>query len=247
MLKTTDTLDTVAMMTRSVADAALLFDILRVTGPNYPIVDREFSDPRRHGIGDRHWRVAIIEGPKSHLEHPDVKRGIESVGQWLEGQGVEVVKFRLPVEFDHAHDVHRTIYHKALSYYFKMEWERAGAAFSQLLADIIVEGRQICVEDYEGALAEQSRLARQFDQLLDQRFDVLLCPSAADVAPVGLDAPDPEDHSLIWTMCYAPTMSLPLLQGDRGLPLGVQIVARRFDDYKLLKFAKFLDGFPGHE
>jgi Asp-tRNA(Asn)/Glu-tRNA(Gln) amidotransferase A subunit family amidase len=247
MLKTTDTLDSVAMITRSVADAALLFDALRVAGPNYPIVDRELSDPRHHAVGDAPWRVAVVEGAKSHLEHSDVKRGIESVARWLEQRGVEVTKLRLPVEFDGAHDVHRTIYHKALSYYFKMEWERAGEAFSQLLADIVVEGRQIAVEDYVAALGEQARLAKQFDRMLEQRFDVLLCPSAADVAPVGIDAPDPADYSLIWTMCYAPTMSLPLCHDDHGLPIGVQIVARRFDDYKLLKFAELLDEFPGHE
>jgi Asp-tRNA(Asn)/Glu-tRNA(Gln) amidotransferase A subunit family amidase len=139
--------------------------------------------------------------------------------------------------------VHTTIYHKALSYYFKMEWERAGEAFSQRLADIVVEGRQIAVEDYYAAIAEQSRLAALFDAAMAAQYDIIISASAVDEAPVGLDAPDPLDHSLIWTMCHAPTMTLPLLRGPNGLPLGVQIAARRFDDYKLFKFASLLDEF----
>jgi Asp-tRNA(Asn)/Glu-tRNA(Gln) amidotransferase A subunit family amidase len=243
MLKTTDTLDTVAMMARSVADVALLFDLMRVRGPNYPIVDRELTNPERRDINGRRWRVGIVEGPKSHLETPAVKEGIRRLGLWLEQRGADVAVCRLPNDFEEAHRVHRTIYHKALSYYFKMEWERAGDAFSQLLADIIVEGRQIPVDDYQAAIGQQTRLAGIFDRFLAEKFDVLLCPAAADEAPVGVQAPDPLDHTLIWTMCYAPAMALPLLHGASGLPIGAQIVARRFDDYKLLKFAEVLDEY----
>lgn len=245
MLKTTDTLDTVGMMARSVSDLALLFDALRVRGPNYPIVDRELARPERYDIGGRTWRIGIVQGPKSDLEHPAVKSGIERIGRWLQGLGFSVETWRLPADFDSAHDVHQKIYHKALSYYFKMEWERAGAAFSEQLANIVVEGRQISAEDYYAAIAEQTRLAVLLDGQLAQRFDVIISAAAADEAPVGVDAPDPLDHSLIWTMCHAPSMTLPLLQGPNGLPIGIQITARRFDDYKLLKFASILDGIEG--
>lgn len=246
MLKTTDTLDSVAMMARSVPDLKLLFEALRVRGPNYPIVERELARLERCDTNRRAWRVGIVEGPKSHLEHSAVKEGIGRVGRWLQSRGVEVEVWRLPADFDRAHDVHRTIYHKALSYYFKMEWERAGETFSQRLADIVVEGRQISAEDYYAAIAEQTRIAALLDGLLEERFDIVISASATDEAPTGLDTPDPMDHSLIWTMCHAPAMTLPLLRGLNDLPLGVQITARRFDDYKLLKFASLLDGFESN-
>ena len=243
MLKTTDTLDTVAIMARSVGDLALLFDVMRVRGPNYPIVDRELARPDRHNISGKTWRIGIVEGPQSNIEHPAMKAGIKRIGRWLQGLGCSVDMWRMPADFDNAHDVHRIIYHKALSYYFKMEWERAGAAFSQQLADIVVEGRQISVEAYYSAIAEQTRLSAFLDEQLAQRYDIIISAAAADEAPVGHNTPDPLDHSLIWTMCHAPSMTLPLLSGPNGLPLGVQITARRFDDYKLIKFATLLDGF----
>ena len=37
-------------------------------------------------------------------------------------------------------------------------------------------------------------------------------------------------------------MTLPLLTGSAGLPVGVQIVARRYNDLLLLRFAEYLTG-----
>jgi Asp-tRNA(Asn)/Glu-tRNA(Gln) amidotransferase A subunit family amidase len=50
-------------------------------------------------------------------------------------------------------------------------------------------------------------------------------------------------------MCGATAMTLPLLNGSAGLPVGLQIVARKYSDYKLLAFARRLvdiAGFAGH-
>ena len=56
----------------------------------------------------------------------------------------------------------------------------------------------------------------------------------------GNDILDLPDHCLVFTMCYAPAISVPILRGTTGLPLGVQIASRRFNDYLLLDFAKHL-------
>ena len=44
MLKTTDTLDTVGIMARSVEDVKLAFDVMRVRGPNYPLVYKNYTN-----------------------------------------------------------------------------------------------------------------------------------------------------------------------------------------------------------
>jgi Asp-tRNA(Asn)/Glu-tRNA(Gln) amidotransferase A subunit family amidase len=44
----------------------------------------------------------------------------------------------------------------------------------------------------------------------------------------------------LWTFLGMPALSLPLLQGDNGLPLGVQLVGRRGDDARLLRTARWL-------
>lgn len=240
MLKTTDTLDSVGMMTRSVADLALMFEIMRVRGPNYPVVDREMSNPVRLGKSPGPWRVGVVRGPKSDLESPAVKRGMERIVSCLSAAGCHIEPIALPADFDHAHDAHETIYRRALAYYFKLEWAKSRDQFSDTLAAMIEGGLAIPVEAYHEATREQSRLAALMDDLL-KRVDVVIAPSTADEAPIGLDSPDIDDHNLIWTMCHLPSMTLPLLEGSTGLPVGVQIAARRFDDYIALSFADYLD------
>jgi Asp-tRNA(Asn)/Glu-tRNA(Gln) amidotransferase A subunit family amidase len=239
MLKTTDTLDTVGFMARSVQDLELLFDVMRVRGPNYPYVEQAMKDPRRRWQGDRPWRVGILQGPKSSLESAAARDGIRRLAAALSRAGCQVEDFRLPPEFDRAHEVHETIYRRSLAYYFRLEWASSRDKFSPRMAEMMEAGRAISVDQYQVALAEQARLAARFDEEM-KRYDVALCPASADEAPVGLNTPDPADHSLIFTMCYAPSMAVPVMSGTTGLPLGAQIAARRFNDYMLFDFAKVL-------
>ena len=236
MLKTTDTLDTVGFMARSVADLTLLFEVMRVRGPNYPIVDVELNDPARRSIGARPWRVALLDGPMSTYESPAAREGIRGLADRLSNDGCIVEDFRLPGEFDDAHHVHETIYRRSLAYNFRMEWAQDRSQFSRVLVEMIENGLSISLDGYKEALEAQARLARRFEEEVSV-FDVVICPGAADEAPVGVDSPDPPDHSPIFTMCYAPAMTVPHLRGTSGLPLGVQIASRRFHDYILLDFA----------
>lgn len=239
MLKTTDTLDSVGFMARSLPDLRLLFEVMRVRGLNYPIVDAAFADPERLSIGNRPWRVGVLEGPKSHLESIAVKDGVRRIARKLADQGCEVIPMRLPVEFESAHDVHETIYRRSLAYYFRMEWASHSDHFSAQLAAMFGGGEKITADEYHAALAAQARLAQQFDQWMSQA-DVVICPSTADEAPIGLDTPDIPDHCLLFTLCYAPALSMPVLSGTSGMPVGLQIACRRFNDYILMEFTNFL-------
>ncbi|MFN3350985.1 amidase family protein, partial [Pseudorhodoplanes sp.] len=43
-----------------------------------------------------------------------------------------------------------------------------------------------------------------------------------------------------WTYLGVPAVTVPLLQSADGMPIGVQIVARRGDDAKLLRTARWI-------
>lgn len=240
MLKTTDTLDSVGLMARSVADLLLMFEITRVRGPNYPVVDKEMNDPARAVKRSGDWRVGIVAGPKSGLEAPAVKTGLEDVARILASAGCHVEEFTLAADYGAAHAVHETIYRRALAYYFKLEWGKYRSQFSDALAEMIEGGLSITPEDYHAALQSQIHMAAMMDQAL-KNYDVIISPATADEAPVGADAPDVDDHNLIWTMCYLPSLSIPKLKGTTGFPVGLQIASRRFNDYIALDFAAFAD------
>jgi Asp-tRNA(Asn)/Glu-tRNA(Gln) amidotransferase A subunit family amidase len=44
----------------------------------------------------------------------------------------------------------------------------------------------------------------------------------------------------LWTLTGLPALSLPLLRGEGGMPLGVQLIGERGDDARLLRTANWL-------
>ncbi len=70
---------------------------------------------------------------------------------------------------------------------------------------------------------------------------MLLTPSAAGEAPVGLQSTGDPRFNSIWTLAWTPCVTLPAGTGPAGLPLGIQLVGRRFGDEALLDAASWVE------
>jgi Asp-tRNA(Asn)/Glu-tRNA(Gln) amidotransferase A subunit family amidase len=75
---------------------------------------------------------------------------------------------------------------------------------------------------------------------LFNEYDAILTPAAPGEAPRGLDTTGNPIFCTLWTYLGTPAITLPLLQSEAGLPLGVQLVGRRGDDARLLRTARSL-------
>ena len=67
-----------------------------------------------------------------------------------------------------------------------------------------------------------------------------MTPAAPGTAPAGLDYTGDPSFCSLWTLCGMPAISVPLMRGDNGLPLGVQLVGSRHGDARLLRTARWL-------
>jgi Asp-tRNA(Asn)/Glu-tRNA(Gln) amidotransferase A subunit family amidase len=70
-------------------------------------------------------------------------------------------------------------------------------------------------------------------------YDALICLSTAGHAPLR-NVREKPDSALIWTLAHLPVISAPTFISPEGLPFGLQLVARRYNDPLLFKFATFL-------
>jgi len=71
-------------------------------------------------------------------------------------------------------------------------------------------------------------------------YDALIAPAAAGEAPEGLHpVPHPWVY-MIWTATHVPSLTLPVFQGPNGLPVGMQLVAKRCDDRRLFAVARWV-------
>src|SRR5690606_10480206 len=94
---------------------------------------------------------------------------------------------------------------------------------------------------YLGALSTRERIRDHVHAALDGH-QAFLTPSAPGEAPAGLGSTGNPAFSTLWSLCGMPAISPPLLTGPGGLPIGVQLVARRGDDAGLLRTAAWLVG-----
>jgi Asp-tRNA(Asn)/Glu-tRNA(Gln) amidotransferase A subunit family amidase len=239
MLKTTDSLDTVGFFARTVEDLSLMFEVVRVRGRDYPISHAALNDPTRQTKSDRPWKIRLIKGPKWNESEEYARQAIYQYANELKReQEIEICEMELPKEFNDAHRIHSTIYDKTLAYYFKEEFKRH-TLISPVMYEIISRGNEISLEQYRDALREQNQLSRQFDELM-QSYDALLTLTTGGAALKGLESVDRPDTWLIWTLCGAPTINLPVFSTSERMPFGAQIVGRRYNDYLLLGLARFL-------
>ena len=94
--------------------------------------------------------------------------------------------------------------------------------------------------DYQRALRGIAPAVASLEDLFLERYDAILTPAAPGTAPKGLGATGDPRFCTLWTLLGMPALSLPLLQGENGLPLGVQLVGRRNYDARLLRTARWL-------
>jgi Asp-tRNA(Asn)/Glu-tRNA(Gln) amidotransferase A subunit family amidase len=78
------------------------------------------------------------------------------------------------------------------------------------------------------------QLARIAEQFM-RGFDVAVTLATAGEAPLR-HVEEAPDSALMWTLAQLPAVSAPVFRSPRGLPFGLQLVARRYNDPLLLKF-----------
>ncbi len=139
-------------------------------------------------------------------------------------------------EFAGAWEVHRTIMEADLARSFAAEYAKG---VSPQLSAMIERGQAVSPEAYAAAVAEQRRLTALVSERLAP-FDAVLTPATTGQAPIGLASTGSPVFCTLWTLTGAPALSLPVLTGADGLPIGVQAVAAPGDDARLFRAAAWV-------
>jgi Asp-tRNA(Asn)/Glu-tRNA(Gln) amidotransferase A subunit family amidase len=240
MLKTTDSLDTIGLFATNIDDCKLLFDVIRVKGLDYPIVNEKLNNEKFQSPLIGKWKIGVV------MEQHPVTKNYEKyatdqfnslVSQLKSSKVLEIVYPRLPALINQAHQIQEKIYHKALSYYFKKEFENH-TLISDVMYEIIQQGNQITTTEYQEAVKLQNTLSQQVNEIFEN-VDILITLSTSATAPDFKTAIDPPDTCLIWTMCGCPTVNIPCFENS-GMPFGLQVIAAKYADYKLIRFIKDL-------
>ncbi len=241
------TLDHVGPFARSVADVGLLYQA---------VAGHDEADLFSAAVPVGDPLATIAEGVRglrlgldiTYLEayaEPEVVQAIRAAASRLEEAGMVVV----PVDILHIADVcHHFLAvagSEALQAYGREKFRRNSALFGRNVRELLTIGDQATPEDLLRAAAARRRV----DTLLAIAFgaaDYLLLPSIGSrVPPLAMLAAEPDvpveafaaatAFSAPFNFSGHPTLSLPDGLDADSLPLGVQLVARPFDEAGLLK------------
>jgi Asp-tRNA(Asn)/Glu-tRNA(Gln) amidotransferase A subunit family amidase len=239
VLQLSRTLDHVGLFARTLEDLALLGEQLAGFDARDPdtrvrarpdFVSVAGAEPPMPPL------LAFVKTPVWERAADDLKEGFAELVAAL---GDRVVEIDLPESARQAWDWQRTIMEAEMAANFAAEWERGRDKLSPQLHALLERGREVRAFDYQSALARIPLLNEGFAEIFE-RCDAILTPSALGTAPKGLDATGDPACCTLWKLCGMPAVSLPLMQGANGLPMGVQLVGPREGDARLLRTARWL-------
>ncbi len=232
-------LDTVGTFARSVEDLALLTDAIDAY---------DAQDPDMRALSRGSLRATATRTPAAKPVFAFVKTPVwdenaepatkEAFAELTDALGEQCDTVALPDVFRKAWGWQRMLQVAGIAKHYGPLVDRAPEQASEIMREMIGEGRAVTAVDYNTALEMRQVLNAGLDEIFE-RYDAILTPASTGPAPKGLESTGSPVFNALWTYCGVPCVSLPLLDVD-GMPLGVQLVGLREDDGRLLRTANWL-------
>ena len=239
VLQISRALDQVGVFANSIEDAALISEQLighdkqdpdTSLNPRPKLLAASKEKPPAEPV------LAHIKLPFMNELEEDVKEGFKEIKDELKGKVDEI---ELPKGFAAIPDWHKIIMESDMARSFSEEYKKSKNKLSDKIIEAIERGMKYTSVEYNNALAKVDVANAYFNQFFHD-YDAILTPSACGEAPKGLKSTGNPIFCTIWTYCGMPCISLPLLQGKNGLPVGVQLVSSLYDDERLFRNASWL-------
>lgn len=228
-----ESLDTIGIMARSVADCALAMGAM--TGRD--LGDPEAKLPRAPRIG-----VTLGQAPGEAA--PETVALIERAGEAARKAGAEVVAFALPPALLRAAELHPWLMNMETRQALAWELMTARPQISAVLLERLDWAGTFPHAKLDEARRAQAEAIAAFGAAM-AGFDAVLTPSAPGEAPEGLHYTGDATFNLLWTALHGPNVTVPAGVGPKGLPMGVQLVGPVGTDARVLAAARWVQAAMG--
>lgn len=246
-------LDHIGPMTRSVADLALVLQVIAGYDPNDPTTVQQAVPEYRQGLeeGVKGLRVGVPTHYFFENVEEEVEQSVRAAIQQLEKLGADLVEITIP-ELDLAvYSELITIRSEAAAYHHET-LQKNDDLYGSDVAISLKAGELVTAVDY--VRAQQARRKLQASILnVFQKVDVIAAPTLTMTAPevqasfkfingenravsaefVRLAAPA--------NLTGIPSLSMPTGFSSEGLPIGMQLMGKSFSEHTLLKTAAALE------
>ena len=240
VLRTSYSLDQIGMFGRKVEDVAMLAKVL-IKKDKYDAATIHYSteniltetkkgpifEPKFIFYKTDHWK--IID-----------KKSRESFEYFIKSFKKNIEIFDTPSYFKDIHKYHQIIHETDLANNFSIYFKKFKKKLSKYMQDAISNGNKYTAKEYAEAIDFMKRSYESYEEVFEDYHGVL-SPSSPGVAPKGLKSTGTAEFNKVWSYLGTPCISLPLLEGENNLPLGVQLIGNKYDDHRFLGVANWLE------
>jgi len=243
----------VGPMARTIADVRQLFNVISGPDPgdalSAPARSRAYTEKELRGL-----RVGILESNALGQATPETRAAVTRAAQLLSEQGFRLEPFRLST-LDRAIQLWWLFFGNVIGHLICHGIEGHEAHISPMLREylsIACADGPLTLDQFTKACADRDILRAD---LIRQMHDVPILVSPVSTAPAlrhgagnyrpGTGYLDTMRYSQWLNLTGFPGASVPISLSNEGLPIGVQIIGRPFDDELVLAVAELLEQSRG--
>ncbi len=240
VLRTSYNLDQIGIFGRKVEDVAVLAKVL---------IKKDKYDPATIHYSTENILSETKKGPifepkfifykTDHWKIID-KKSREAFEYFIKSFKKNIEIFDTPSYFKDIHKYHQIIHETDLANNFSIYYKKYKKKLSKYMQDAISNGNKYTAKEYAEAIDFMKRSYESYEEVFEDYHGVL-SPSSPGVAPKGLKSTGTAEFNKVWSYLGTPCISLPLLEGENNLPLGVQLIGNKYDDHRFLGIAKWLE------
>ncbi len=240
-------------MARNIADVRLLFEVM--AGPDLgdalsaPVLLRSYTEEDLRGL-----RIGILESDALGAADSETRAAVGQAARFLSAQGFNVEPFRLE-GLDRALDLWWFFFGRVIGNLIRESVAGQENQISPMLREYLAQansGSPITLETFIKACADRDLLRAEILRQMQDR-PVLLSPVSSSPAfrhgegnyLPGTRYRDTMRFSQWLNLTGFPGASVPVGLSNQGLPIGVQIIGRPFQDELVLAVAEAVEHARG--
>lgn len=230
-------------MAKTVEDVAILYDLIAGYDPGDPSSIRRKRNPTWAQVqaGGRGLKIALAADDFFARTDSQVWSAVENTLDVFHELGAEVGRVPFPGMLA-AGQANLIMVTSDAAAYHQQRLLTQPEGFGDDILRRLRQGAAYSSQEYIQARRTQTVLRRQFEQFF-QKYDLLIMPTTPVTAP-PIEGPDALEQARLLTRYTAPfnltglpAISIPCGFSAQGLPIGLQIIARPWDERRLLQAA----------
>jgi aspartyl-tRNA(Asn)/glutamyl-tRNA(Gln) amidotransferase subunit A len=235
------TLDTMGWMTRSVADAALLLQVMAGYDSNDMVSRREPVPDYLAALPDpRPPRIGLVRDFFYENADAETVGHVDGVIRRLDQAGATVAVVPMPDSIKTAIEDQQIIMAVEGAAFHQPMYLRQAEDYQPRLREMIRRGLDTDAVTYSRAKERRRQFVTDMRMMADQT-DILLTPSTPQPAQADLTNTGSRLFQGPWTSCGLPTITLPSGLAASGLPLGIQLAGPYLGEAGLLSAARWCE------